>query len=112
MEKKMKRRLRKLQRRTMKQARRELSKGNLGYTDYVKVLDVVGTESGVRQLDAKIREARLNPYEGGDMLVGLDWKSVFANLWDWFKANWPAILKFILTIAPLLLLEQQRNEDS
>jgi len=110
--KRLPRRLRKLQRRTMRRARKELDSGNLHYRDYAKVLDVVGTEEGVRQLEAKIKEARLNPYEGPDRLMSLGFRDIFANLWDWFKANWPAILEFIITIAPLLLLEPNKYEDS
>ena len=71
---------------------------------------VLSSEEGLRRLDAKIQAARLNPYDGGDRLLGLNWKEVLANLWDWFVANWPTILKFIITIAPLLL--EPKHEDS
>lgn len=55
-------------------------------------------------------EAQINPWNRTDGLVGADTKTWLANLWDWFKANWPAILKMILTIAPLFL-EPRHNES-
>jgi hypothetical protein len=109
----MNRRLRKLKRRATRQLRRDERAGRISVEDYDKAAFVLSTESGLRQLDAKIREARLNPYESRDNLMAMaDWKSVWANIWDWFKANWPAILQFIITIAPLLLDEKENNEDS
>jgi hypothetical protein len=41
----------------------------------------------------------------------MNWSGWVSNVWDWFVANWPKILNIILTIAPLLLMETER-EDS
>ena len=107
--KRLPRRLRKLQRRAMRKARKELNLGNLHYADYIKVLEVVSTEDGLRTLEARIRGACLSPWEGPDRLMGMGVRELFSNLWDWFVANWPAILKIIITIAPLLL--EPKYED-
>lgn len=98
-------RLKALARRVKRQANRELKKGNLSSEDHRKIIAVVQNEHTLRQLRDRIREKRLNPYEGPDRLAGLDWHEIWANVWDWLKANWPEILRIILMLAPLLLME-------
>ena len=52
-------------------------------------------------------EAEVNPWNQQGLIrgdrKGWDWQTWLANAWDWFVANWPEILKIIITIAPLLL---------
>jgi len=104
-------RLKALARRVKRQADRELRKGRLTSEEHRKVVAVTNNQHTLRMLRDKIRERRINPYEGPDRLVGMSWKEIWANLWDWLVENWPTILRLILTIAPLLLMENP-NEDS
>jgi hypothetical protein len=55
-------------------------------------------------------EAEVNPWNRADGLIGADWSEIWANLRDWFKANWPTILRIILTI--VLIMETNKDEDS
>ena len=103
----MNRRLRRLARRVKRQAHR----AQVSNEEWLAVMDVVHSPAKLVILQAKIDAARLNPYDGPANLYGMDWKELWNNIWDWFKANWPAILKFIITIAPLLL-EPEQHEDS
>jgi len=66
-------------------------------------------EVQLRKFNERI-ERDVNPWNRADGLIGMDWKEWLQNLWDWFLANWPAILEIILTIAPLLLLEPRRED--
>jgi len=103
-------RLAKLRRKTLRQAQRERSAGRLTSEQYTAVLAVCDDEKALSELNERV-ENDVNPWNRADGLIGLDWSSIWANLWDWFVENWPEILKIIMTIAPLLLLEPKR-EDS
>ena len=41
------------------------------------------------------------PWQQGQKYSGIQW----ASIWDWLVSHWPEILKFILSILPLLMLE-------
>ena len=103
--------LKALARRVRRQAKRELKKERLSSEDYRKVIAVTENPHTLRKLRDKIHEKRLNPYDGPDQLMDMDWHEIFKNLWDWIQANWMEILKLILALAPLLLMEKP-NEDS
>jgi hypothetical protein len=61
----------------------------------------------------EITRARLNPWENGGVLTsGSGFGNAVSNLWDWFKANWPEILKILMTILPLILAEKNKNAHS
>lgn len=77
---------------------------------YKACVAVCEDEAALIELNERV-EKDVNPWKRADGLIGMDWKSFWANVWDWFVENWPKILEIILTIAPLLLLEPQR-EDS
>jgi hypothetical protein len=51
----------------------------------------------MQQWGDKIREARLDP-PPENMLQGIAWDKV----WDWFKANWPTILKLLMSLLVLI----------
>ena len=102
-------RLSKLRKKTLKQAKRERRRGSLTQEQYRACIAVVEDHAALVELNERV-ERDVNPWNRADGLIGADWSTWLSNLWDWFVENWPAILKVIMTIAPLLLLEPQ-NED-
>ena len=100
----------KLRRKLRKQAKSEYRKGNIDREKYLLCLDLSNYDAALAQFNNKI-EKEVNPWNRADGLIGASWSEWFANLWDWFVANWPTILKIIITIAPLLLLEPQRDNQ-
>lgn len=102
--------LRKLRRKTLRQAMRERRAGRMTDEQMLSVQAVVDDPKALAELNARV-EKDVNPWNRADGLIGLDWKELWANIWDWFVENWPKILEIILTIAPLLILEPKR-EDS
>jgi len=97
-------RLATLRRRTLRQARRENRRGNLTDQDLRTVVAVCNDEASLAELNARV-ERDVNPWNNAERLYGADWRGIFKNIWDWFVENWSAILKIILTIAPLLILD-------
>lgn len=102
-------RLSKLRRKLVKQAKSEFKAGRLHERDYKICLALADNKEGLEKFNERI-EKDVNPWNRADGLIGMDWKEWLQNIWDWFVANWPAILNIIVTIAPLLLLEPS-NED-
>lgn len=98
--------LRTLRRKLRKQARKETSLKNR-----MAIQEVLDDDLKLEMLNERI-EAEVNPWtpQGLVRKENWDWKTWLANLWDWFVANWPTILKIIITIAPLLL-EPQREKN-
>lgn len=70
---------------------------------------VADNEVALNELQVLIKDEKLDPWANPERLVG-DWRDALRNLWDWFVENWPKILEFILTIAPLLLLEPKYED--
>lgn len=101
--------LRKLRRKLRSQIRRE----KLAGAELAAVEAVLADDRALMTLNERI-EAEVNPWNQQGLIRGdsdgWDWKTWLANVWDWFVANWPTILKIILTIVPLLLLEP-KHED-
>ncbi len=102
--------LSKLRRKLKRQAQSEYAKGALSPVEYRACLALADNEVELSKFNDRI-EKEVNPWNRADGLIGADWKTWLANLWDWFVENWPTILRIIMTIAPLLLLEPKR-EDS
>ncbi len=102
--------LNKLRRKIRRQARRELRAGRITQQQ-ADQCEFVAAHNGPLQLLNEEIENKVNPWNRADGLIGADWKGWLTNAWDWFVANWPAVLKIIMTIAPLLLMEKAR-EDS
>jgi hypothetical protein len=102
-------RLPKLRRKLRAQAKSEYAKGNIALAEYNACIALSENEVELAKFNAKI-EAEVNPWNRTEGLVGADPKTWLANLWDWFVANWPAILKIIMTFLPLLMLEPKRND--
>ena len=98
-------RLKTLRRRTLRQARRELRRDNMTLDQYKQVVKVCDDNTKLAILNIRVKQ-EVNPWNHPSDLYGADWRTVFKNIWDWVKTNWPAILKIILTIAPLLILDE------
>jgi hypothetical protein len=104
-------RLKKLRKKIRRQAKRELRAGRITQQQADHCLYVADANDTIlRKLNSRI-ENEVNPWNRADGLIGASWKDWFSNAWDWFVTNWPKILNIILTIAPLLLMETER-EDS
>jgi len=97
------------QKRFARRIKRQARRAQVNSKEWKAVNDVCDNPAKLALLQAKIRTARLNPWQGPDKLSGMDWKDILSNLWDYIKANWPEILRLILTIAPLLL--EPKHED-
>lgn len=98
-----------LARKVRREARRDRRRGIISREEYNACVAVSEDWDALEQLNRRV-EAEVNPWNQNG-LVGADWREWLANLWDWFKENWPAILEIILTIAPLLLLEPEREDQ-
>ena len=70
-------------------------------------MEVVNSEAGMNELQAQIKLAGLNPWESPDRLLKAGIGEIFRNIWDWLVENWPTILRIIMTIAPLLILDER-----
>ena len=102
--------LEKLRRKTIRQALRERRAGRMTDEEMRAVEVVVNDPKALAELNERV-ERDVNPWNRADGLIGVDWKTWLANLWDWFVENWPTILRIIMTIAPLLLLEPKRENS-
>ena len=102
---------RRLRRKIIRRAKWGFRNEEMGAHAYVRAIAVANDENALNELQRRIKLARMDPWSQPDNLVGADWRTILSNLWDWFEANWPDILKIILTIAPLLL-ENPRNANS
>ena len=103
--------LKRLRKKIRRQARRELRAGRLTQQQADHCLAVSDASDAVlRKLNSRI-ENEVNPWNRANGLIGASWKGWLSNAWDWFTANWKLVLNIILTIAPLLLMETER-EDS
>jgi hypothetical protein len=78
---------------------------------YDACMAVVKNDEALAKLNEKV-EAEVNPWNREDGLVGGSFGEWLANLWDWFKENWPEILAIIMKLAPLLLILEPAREDS
>lgn len=99
--------LERLRNKTLRQARRELRAGRMTQDEMAKVEAVVANPVTLAELNLRV-ERDVNPWNRADGLTG-GLKDVLTNVWDWFVKNWPAILKIIITIAPLLLEPKREN---
>jgi hypothetical protein len=102
-------RIKKLRRKVRQQARLGLLTGKMSERDYDAAIWVANSDTLLNKLNDRI-EAEVNPWKRADGLIGTDWNVIWANLIDWFKANWPTILRIILTI--VLIMETNKDEDS
>lgn len=101
-------------RRLRKKLRKQIKRERLAGQELDAVNAVLNNEQALIALNERI-EAEVNPWNQQGLIRGAqdgwDWKTWLANVWDWFVANWPTILKIIITIAPLLLLEPKRENS-
>jgi hypothetical protein len=104
-------RLKKLRKKIRRQVKREVRAGRMTRREAYRCEAVAANDAALRKLNERI-ENEVNPWNPGpNNLIGMNWSGWVSNVWDWFVANWPKILNIILTIAPLLLMETER-EDS
>lgn len=103
-------RLNKLRRKVRRQARSGRLDGSMTEAQYQASIAICKNEKALAELNNRV-ENEVNPWNRTDGLIGASWREIWANIADWFKENWPAILRIILTILPLLLLEPE-HEDS
>ena len=101
--------LNKLRRKIRRQAKRELHAGRITQQQAAQCEGVAADYYLLKALNKEI-EPQVPPVYYADF-ARMGWKERLASIWDSFVANWPAILKIILRLAPLLLLEPKR-EDS
>ena len=102
-------RLSKLRRKVRQRARVGLLNNTMTEREYRSAMDVAKDDTLLARLNVRI-EADVNPWKRADGLIGADWSEIWANLIDWFKENWPTILRIILTI--VLIMETNKDEDS
>ncbi|MHC4702591.1 MAG: hypothetical protein ACYTFQ_18670 [Planctomycetota bacterium] len=76
-------------------ARRAFWRGQITREEYEHVKEAVQDPELVRWWQADVERNLQAPWRDGEF--------DFAAIWEWFKENWPTILKILLTIAPLLL---------
>jgi hypothetical protein len=62
--------------------------------------------SAIKSPDAKVMTAIENHVSKNTVKGGQTWQ----NLVQWFKDHWQDILKLILSLLPVLLLDQQQEE--
>jgi hypothetical protein len=103
-------RIKKLRKKIRRQARRDFRAGNITRQQFWHCVAVSESSDAVLQkLNSRI-ENEVNPWNRADGLIGADWKGWLSNAWDWFAANWEAILLLVLRISPLLLLSPREND--
>lgn len=76
-------------------ARRAYWRGRMTREEYEQVKEAVKNPEVVARWQAKVEETHKTPWRNGNF--------DFSEIWEWFKENWPTILKILLTLAPLLL---------
>lgn len=101
-----------LARKARRQAKRARRRGEISAQDYETVMAACESDAMLTKWNEKIEEARLDPYAHPGVVVRGGFADVFKVLWDWFVANWPAILSLLLKIAPLLLLDETRSRNA
>lgn len=98
---------RKLARRARRQAKREYRAGRIDRDRYEHVLKACRDEDTLTEWNARIKSAQLNPWDHQGVLFASLSGFDFSNIWDWFAENWDEILQILLTVLPLLLLEDE-----
>ena len=100
----------KLRRKALRQAGREFKRGRIDAEQLDAVERICDDDVAFAEFHRQV-ENDINPWNQPiDQLVGMDWRTMWANLKDWFVENWPQILALIMKLLPLLLLEP-KHED-
>jgi hypothetical protein len=102
--------IRRLKKKLRRQARREYRAGRMTGMEFNAAMRVSDDYLLLNKLNKYIEE-EVNPWNRADGLIGASWSDWFSSAWDWFVQNWPTILRFIITIAPLLLLEPKHEDQ-
>jgi hypothetical protein len=89
-------------------ARRQYRRGKITRQEYEHVCEASRDPEVVAKWEAEVEKQLGAPWKAkGGFLDGFD----FSAIWEWFKENWPTILKILLTILPLLILEPSPEEE-
>jgi hypothetical protein len=102
-------RIEKLRKKALRQVRREYRRGKATALQLSSVEAICADPVALKELHRRV-ENEINPWNRPADLYGMDWRTMWANLKDWFVANWPQILALIMKLLPLLLLEP-KHED-
>ena len=102
--------LSKLRRKVERTARRARRNGSMDGDQFEACMAVAENPELLAQLNEHV-ETEVNPWKREDGLIGASWSEWWANVVDWFKENWEAILAIILKLAPLLLILETPDED-
>jgi hypothetical protein len=90
---------RRFARKIKRMARIQTRRGNMTEFDLDRIVKGCKSPQVVKQWRAKLeRPVYGAPWVGPGAAKGIDWVSV----WAWLKANWPAILKLLLTVLVFL----------
>jgi hypothetical protein len=76
-------------------ARRQYWRGKMTRAEYEQVKEACKDPEMVARWQAEVEQSYHTPWREGRFDMGV--------IWEWFKENWPAILKVLLTLAPLML---------
>lgn len=97
-----------LRRKARRQAFRSWMANEMSWDEVRAVREACRDEEVLTRWNQEIARARLNPWENGGVLTSdSGFGNALSNLWDWFKANWPEILKILMTVLPLILSERK-----
>jgi hypothetical protein len=94
--------LNRLRRKLRRQAKKGIRAGTLSKEKYRAALKVAADDDSLRKLRDKIEDAHADDLAlaQGPLL------DFIKNIWEWLKQNWPLVFDFVMTIAPLLLLDE------
>jgi hypothetical protein len=94
-------------RKVRRMARIKTWHGEMSEYDRDRIIKGSHDNATVKRWRAKLEQPVYGaPWVGPGASQGIDWTTV----WEWFKANWPAILKILLTL--LVFLGDNPDEDS
>jgi len=89
-------------------ARRQWRRGKIDRATYQKV--VTGSRDPVTVAEWKTAVERQVYGAPWTLKTGMDWRELMVEIWEWFIANWPAILEIILTLLVFIEPPPQSNE--
>ena len=87
-------------------ARRQCRHGLMSRSDYRKVVTASRDPDMVAKWEAQVKRQVGAPWEASTEF-GIDWSSI----WEWFKENWPTILKILLTLLAFVEMPDEVKEE-
>lgn len=80
-------------------SRRAYRHGEMDERTYNHVMEALKDPDVVEEWQAKVETQMNAPWKVSQGRI--DWNTI----WEWLKANWPTILRILLSILPLLILD-------